>query len=239
MSSQQFRTNNNNKAHPITPPKGVTEASFREGQKNILGTPSRQFSSGIPMSERATIRSKLNYARALTQRFDEATASGKARKEEKKREKNLRTEEANKNLLMAHKFLERHERISKGENLPPIDVSVNVDTNQPTKPKNISAEEKKNMEKLKAAELANETSVIEKINAPPPKPVPGPSPAFAPKPSLGSGEPDTSESGLRTEEHYAESVSPAYTTAGEQPAKKDKSKLSLSELALLQYPASG
>ena len=237
--SQQFRTNNNNKAHPITPAQGIKEGSFKEGEKNILGTPSRQFSSGVPMTERASIRSKLNYARDLTKRFDEATRGGKARRAEKKHEANERAKESDKNLELARMFFERHNAIRKGNNLPPIDVNVNVDTGKPAVPKNISAEERKNMDKYKAAEMANETNVIDKINEPPPKPVPGPSPAFEPKSSLGSGQPDTSESGLQTEEHYAEAVSPAYTTGGENLSKKPKSKLSLSELALLQYPAGG
>ena len=242
MSSQQFRTNSKKQAYPLRDSSsGVSESSFKEGDKNILGTPKRGFSRATPSAEIAHIKTQSNYLKSLNSRFakvvtKEGRASGKAEKDEKKREKSERHAEADKNLELANKFMERQEKLRRGENPPPVDVIVNVESG-PALPKNMTEKEKQEIVNEKIRDKKREESVIKDITEPPKEEKPS-SPAMA-RPSVGNGPAQSSE---HTEEAYAFAASPAYTTQGQQPEKpkqKKDSGLSLSEEALVRYPAKG
>lgn len=233
--SQQFRTNSNKQHYPLHPAKGINEKDFREGDKNILGTPKRQFSSATPNSELAHAKTQFNFIKSLNRRLEESRAGGKARSTEKKNEKAKRNAEADKNLELANKFMERQEKLRRGENPPPVDVVVNVDSG-PTLPRNIKPEEQKKIDELRAKEAKKEEKIIKNITEP--VTVQPSSPAMA-RPSNGLGNGHAAPSG-QTEEDYAYAVSPAFTTAGKQPQKpQKKQQLSLSQIALMRYPARG
>lgn len=245
--STQFRTNSKKEHYPLRPSKGLNESDFREGSISVtgIGGPRRQYSRATPTSEIAHIKTQSNFLKSLNRRLaiatdKEARASSKTAKAEKKHEKLERTKEADKNLELANKFMERQERLRRGENPPPVDVVVNVESG-PTLPKNISPEEKKKMETQKAQEGKKEESIIKNITEPEKVEQP-PSPAMARHAQSVSDEPATPSP--QTEEAYAYAASPAYTTGGKQPDKpkqktQQQSDLSLNELALLRYPAKG
>ena len=240
--SQQFRTNSKKQHYPLRDPSsGVAESSFREGDKNILGTPQRGFSRAVPTAEIAHINTQNNYLKSLNRRFakvvtKEGRASGAAEKNEKKREKSERHAEADKNLELANKFMERQEKLRRGENPPPVDVIVNVEQG-PALPKNLSNSEKQDIVNQRIRDSKKEESIIKDITEPPKVEKPS-SPAMA-RPSVGNGHVQPSEN---TEEVYAYAAAPAFTTGGKQPEKpkqKKDSDLSLSEQALVRYPAKG
>lgn len=242
MSSQQFRTNSKKQAYPLRDSSsGVSESSFKEGDKNILGTPKRQYSRATPSSEFAHIKTQNNYLKSLNRRFakvvtKEGRASGAAEKNEKKREKSERHAEADRNLELANKFMERQEKLRRGENPPPVDVVVNVEQG-PALPKNLSEKERQSIINEKIRNQKREESIIKDITEPPKEEKPS-SPAMA-RPSVGNGPAQPSEN---TEEAYAYAAAPAFTTGGKQPEKpktKNDSDLSLSEQALVRYPAKG
>lgn len=131
----------NGSTRPVTPAKGMRERDFKEGSKNILGTPARKFSTATPSSELANAKTQMNYLQSLNKRFAESRASGKARETAKKTEKESRAEEANKNMRLASQFLDYAHKVQKGENPEPVNVTVDVNTKE-TLPKSLSKEEK-------------------------------------------------------------------------------------------------
>ena len=223
--SQQFRTNNKSQHYPLHPAKGVNETDFKEGSISVtgIGGPRRQFSRAAPSSEIAHIKTQANFIKSLNNRLAAAKASGNARKEEKKHERAERHKEADQNLELANKFLERQEKLRRGENPPPVDVVVNVESG-PALPKNLSDKEKKEIVDKKVRDMKKEESVIKNINEKPVEEKPS-SPAMA----------NTSNDSVTVQQ-----VSSVSDTEEKKPQQKPKKgDLSLSEIALLKFPAKG
>lgn len=220
--SQSFRTNSNKQHYPLHPSKGVNEADFKEGSISVtgIGGPRRQFSRAAPSSEIAHIKTQANFLKSLNNRLAASKASGNARKEEKKHERAERNKEADKNLELANKFMERQEKLRRGENPPPVDVVVNVESG-PTLPKNLSEQEKKNVIDKKLADTRKEESVIRTMTEPVTVEQPS-SPAMVTTPN------------------ESVTVQPVSTVStNEKKPQQKKSDLSLSELALMRFPAKG
>lgn len=236
--SAQFRTNSSKQPYPLRQSSGVREADFREGDKNILGTPKRGFSRATPSSEVAHVKTQNRFIQSLNKRVaqvvsKEARASNKTEKDEKRYEKQERNREADQNLELANKFMERQEKIRRGENPPPVDVIVNVESG-PTLPRNISESEKKKHDTQKTQENKKEENIIKTITEPQQEEKPA-SPAMVAT---------DNQSSPHTEEAYAYAASPAYTTKGTEPPKpqqkpQQKKGFSLSQIALMRYPAKG
>lgn len=260
MSISGFRTNSNKKAHPIHQASGVTESELAGySLKKGVTAPERRFSRATPSSELAHAKTQTGYLKSLNKRLEllmdsekrnEENSGKKARKEEVERIKEERRKESDKNLQLASQFFDYAKAIQKGQNPEPVNVTVNIDDKK-TLPKNFSDEEKKKNESNKEAERKREENIINKVNNP--EKIERPSPAMAgpvkkaPKNALGMGYDDVQPSSQHTEEAYAYAASPAYTTGGKIP-KKPKSQsrapiqnsgLTLSEEALMRYPAKG
>ena len=211
---------------PITPAKGVTEGAFTEGGKNVLGTPTRKFSAATPSSELANAKTQMNYLQSLNRRFAESRAAGKARQNAKHSEKEAREEEANKNMNLARQFFDYAHRVQKGQNPEPVNVTVDVNT-KPTLPKTLTKEEKITNAQAQVAEQKKEEKIINKVVNPPPPPQPS-SPAMA-KP----------ETVYTSQQQPAQSSQPQQQPQPQKQKPIQKTNLSLSELALLNYPAKG
>lgn len=228
----------NGSTRPVTPAKGVLEKDFQEGSKNILGTPARKFSTATPSSELANAKTQMNYLQSLNKRFAESRASSKARETAKKSEKERREEEANKNMKLASQFLDYAHRVQKGQNPEPVNVTVDVNT-KPTLPTTLTKEQNIANAQAQVAEGKKEEKIINKVVNPTKPPQPS-SPAMAKPTTVLTNE--QAKPSPQTEEAYAYAASPAYTTGGKHPSKPkpvQKTDLSLSEEALLRYPAKG
>lgn len=201
----------NGSTRPITQSKGIQEGDFREGDKNILSTPTRKFSTATPSSELAHARTQMNYLKSLNRRFAESRASAKSRESAKKTEKEKRREEVDKNMQLANQFFDYAKAVQKGQNPEPVNVTVDVN-NKETLPKSLSEEEKIKTAQQNVAEQKKEEKTIQNITAKSPQ---ASSAAMAP-PTTGSKHPP-------------------------EPKQKpiQKTNLSLSELALLEYPVKG
>lgn len=214
----------NGSTRPVTPAKGVMEKDFQEGSKNILGTPARKFSTATPSSELANAKTQMNYLQSLNRRFAESRASSKARETAKKSEKERRKEEANKNMKLASQFLDYAHRVQKGQNPEPVNVTVDVNT-KPTLPKVLTKEQKIASAQAAVAEGKKEEKIINKV-VNPEKPAPPSSPAMA-QTTVSTSEPQVVQQTQQTQKPQ------------QKPKPVQKTDLSLSEEALLRFPAKG
>lgn len=246
----EIRSKKNGQRYPLRPSTGISQSDFKEG-KNVGGPvvgPYRKFGRAAPRSQLGTVKVKVGYVKSLSSRIKKHGGAAKARKEQKEKIKDAREERANKNYKLAAQFFSAAEKERKGEEPEPIDITLNVDEPKPTLPKNLTKEEKEEKKKENEKQFKKESSVISRLNEPPPPPPKPISPIFPipeeipePPPVLTAEEPkgEPAASVLNSSKFSPlqnPSRGPDLVT---QPSNKNKSKLDLAELALLNFPPSG